>query len=140
MNVSRATAWVIILKNSLFFRIIFLIFVRNVWHRWDHFFSERRNQKSERKKKKNEAQPLAYLRVGCKWLCIYGSGVWRVFFFLIWVEGSLFEKIVQRGRVLFGLCFVFVPRVIVRLVLCDSSLDHCGWGWDEGNFEFSKWL
>lgn len=92
-------------------------------------FFPKEGTRKVKEKKKNEAQPLAYLRVGCKWLCIYGSGV-------------LFsKKIVQRDRVLFGLCFVFVPRVIVRLVLCDSSvsgLDHCGWGWDEGNFEFSK--
>lgn len=86
------------------------------------FFPKEGTRKVKEKKKKNEAQPLAYLRVGCKWVLFS-------------------KKIVQRDRVLFGLCFVFVPRVIVRLVLCDSSvsgLDHCGWGWDEGNFEFSK--
>ena len=47
------------------------------------FFPKEGTRKVKKKKKKKEAQPLAYLRVGCKWLCIYGSGVWRVFFFLI---------------------------------------------------------
>ena len=56
------------------------------------FFPKEGTRKVKEKKKKNEAQSLAYLRVGCKWLCIYGSGVGRVFFFSYLSRGFSFRK------------------------------------------------